>query len=345
MEIVIPLGTMCQEPSKMNCTISWIFLVVLAAFGTGCISAPEALTTNNTGYLEGMDGVRLFYRIEGSGPDTVVVVHGGPGAGMDAVRPDFGPLKEGRTVIYYDQRGGGHSTLPDDTTRLEAQYHVGDLDAVRRFFGLGQMNVIAHSFGSVIVAEYARANPDRLGRVVFLGATGPRRSAAAAQARSRYAEADTSLRRELFEPLSALLSGTAEDPVAACEAYHEAGGKLAASLGEPLSKARGSECLMEPTALAYYFRYTAQVSPQSFGDWDYSSSLGSISAPLLVIYGDRDPEALAAQREWAEAVRSGGILAVHEAGKGVHVDRPDVVFPAIDVFLDGDWPKGARRRP
>lgn len=225
----------------MSRLVSSIPLVVLAAFGTACVSAPDALT--DAGYLEGMGGVRLFYRLEGSGPEKVVVVHGGPGAGMDAVRPDFGPLKEGRTVIYYDQRGGGRSTLPADTTFLEGRYHVGDLDAVRRFFGLEQMNVVAHSFGSIIVAEYARAYPDRLGRVVFVGATAPRRSAAAALARARHAEADESLLRQISQPMAALLSGTADDPVAACKAYHEAGARLAAALGEPISRARGSECL------------------------------------------------------------------------------------------------------
>ena len=34
------------------------------------------------GYFPGAEGVRLFYRIMGSGPDTVVVIHGGPGTGM-----------------------------------------------------------------------------------------------------------------------------------------------------------------------------------------------------------------------------------------------------------------------
>ena len=70
-----------------------------------------------------------------------------------------------------------------------------------------------------------------------------------------------------------------------------------------------------------------------------------MSAPLLVIYGDRNAEALAAQREWAAAAPSGGILAVTGAGKGVHVDCPDVVFPAIDTFLDGNWPEGTPYGP
>ena len=36
------------------------------------------------GYLQGADNVRLYYRVVGSAPDTIVAVHGGPGAGMNA---------------------------------------------------------------------------------------------------------------------------------------------------------------------------------------------------------------------------------------------------------------------
>lgn len=329
----------------MGPSVLRIAILLLILTSASCASSPDSTVVGNTGFIEVSDGVRLFYRTAGSGSDTVVVVHGGPGAGMDAVRPDFGPLESGRTVIYYDQRGGGRSTLPTDTTLIGAVQHVGDLEAVRRYFGFEQMDVVAHSFGSIIVAEYAKVYPDRLRRIVFLGATGPRRSSAAALARSRFAGADTSLLGEMYEPMSALLRGTAEDPVGACEAYHVAGAKLAKSLGEPMAEGKGSECLMPAAALSYYFRYTAQLGPASLGDWDYSTSLKTLRASLLVIYGARDSEALAVQREWTEAVDSVRLLAIADAGKAVHVERPKIVFEAIDTFLAGRWPDDVEQVP
>ncbi|MGA7304519.1 MAG: alpha/beta fold hydrolase [Rhodothermales bacterium] len=323
----------------MSPLVSRIVTLLLIVLGISCATSSEPEEVGNTGYIDVNDGVRLYYRLAGSGPDTVVVVHGGPGAGMDAVRLDFEPLANGRTVIYYDQRGGGKSTLPTDTTLLSAPHHVEDLEAVRRHFGLKQMDVVAHSFGSIIVAEYAKSYPDRLRRIVFVGATGPRRSSEAELARSRFAGADTSLLKRMYEPMSALLSGTASDPVGACEAYHTAGAKLVESLGDSSVEGKGSECSMDAEALKYYFRYTAQLGPASFGDWDYSSSLRSLSAPLLVIYGARDSVALAVQREWTEAVDSARLLAIPKAGKAVHVQRPMIVFEAIGVFLAGRWPK------
>ncbi len=326
---------------NLSCWYQLVLCIVSLAYA-GCTDGLAPAATSSEGYLVGMADARIFYRVEGSGPDTVVVVHGGPGAGMQAIRPDFGPLGAHHTVIYYDQRGGGHSTLPIDTTHLGPAYHVGDLEALRQFFGLDRMNVVAHSFGAVLIAEYALQHPDRLARIVFLGATGPSRAAAAELAQASFGNADTTLLQQMQEPLFALLSGNADDPVAACRAYHVAHNKVVAA--HP-SKAQGSECLMEPDALRYYFRYTAQLGPALFGDWDYTSLRHAPSAPLLVIYGDDEPEALAVQRLWVTGRPEGRLLVVPETGKQAHADQPDVVFSAIDVFFDGHWPEGAMAVP
>ena len=56
-------------------------------------------------------GIQIFERRRGDGPPTVVL-HGGPGAQHDYLLPGFDRLARGRTLIYYDQRGGGRSPVP-----------------------------------------------------------------------------------------------------------------------------------------------------------------------------------------------------------------------------------------
>ena len=60
---------------------------------------------------ESIRGVSIFVRRIGSGPPTVVL-HGGPGAHHDYLLPGFDALAVGRELIYYDQRGGGRSSVP-----------------------------------------------------------------------------------------------------------------------------------------------------------------------------------------------------------------------------------------
>jgi proline iminopeptidase len=82
------------------------------------------------GYVSGAGGVRLFYKVVGSGADTVVVLHGGPGLNLEGLRPDLVPLERHHVLLYHDQRGSGHSDLPD-TLDLTADAMVEDLEAVR----------------------------------------------------------------------------------------------------------------------------------------------------------------------------------------------------------------------
>jgi hypothetical protein len=56
--------------------------------GPGTVREGE-LPRAREGYVPGAGGVRLFYRVDGSGPDTIVVLHGGPGLNLEGLRPDL----------------------------------------------------------------------------------------------------------------------------------------------------------------------------------------------------------------------------------------------------------------
>jgi proline iminopeptidase len=297
-------------------------------------------TTPREGYLAGSGGVRIFYRVVGNGPDTIVAIHGGPGGDVGNIAPDLERLGTRHVVIYYDQRGGGRSELPSDTTLLHARYFVEDLEALRRHFGLGRMNLLAHSFGPVLAARYAQTHPDRVSRMIFMGAIGPRRTDAAAFGRTMYARMDSTTRDSSIALVKALATGTAADPVAACRAYDGLMRQVDSAQGRSTVR-KGSSCAAPPEAVAYAHRYTMQITLESLGNWDYTGALERVSAPLLVIYGDRDPSPLSSQQAWAAAVPNGRVLVIPGAGHGPHVDRPDVFFPVVDAFLSGRWPEGA----
>lgn len=325
------------EACKGRTLPSVTLTILLSILAGGCAGrSPEKTVEAREGYLEGAGDARLFYRVIGSGPDTVFVVHGGPGAGMGSVLPDFAPLAETATLVFYDQRGGGRSALPADTTLLDARYFVEDLEEVRRHFGADRVTLLTHSFGSVLAASYAERYPERLERMIFHGATGPVRAAAAALARRAPSDIDSTAQHRLRGVMEKLLSGTASDPVAACRRYEELSGS-----GDP-GKWSGTTCAASPEAVRYYYRYTAQLTPRSFGDWDFTCRLREVDAPLLVIHGDRDSLAIPQQRAWAAAAPNGRLLVIPGAGKGAIADRPELVVSAIATFLDGAWPEDTR---
>ena len=69
----------------------------------------------------------------------------------------------------------------------------------------------------------------------------------------------------------------------------------------------------------------------------------AVSAPALIIHGVADYVTGEGSRQWARALPNGRLLLIEGAGHLSQAERPDVLFPAIDTFLAGRWPEGARR--
>lgn len=69
-------------------------------------------------------------------------------------------------------------------------------------------------------------------------------------------------------------------------------------------------------------------------------SLG-VFAPALVIHGGEDLTPIESSREWVKALPLARLLTIQVAGHIPHLEAPEVFFPAVREFLDGEWPEGA----
>ncbi|GAB2620440.1 alpha/beta hydrolase [Streptomyces capparidis] len=112
------------------------------------------------------DGTRLAYRVHGDG-DPLVCLPGGPAD--SAYLGDLGGLSAHRRLIVLDLRGTGRSAIPDDTSTYRCDRLTGDVEALREHLGLPRMDVLAHSAGANIAAQYAARFPRRLRRLALIG--------------------------------------------------------------------------------------------------------------------------------------------------------------------------------
>lgn len=117
-----------------------------------------------------VNGVRLFTRQVGSGP-LVVVLHGGPGAHHDYLLPQYDRLATGRSLFYYDQRGGGQSPVSRDTP-VGWREHVADLHALRAVLGLEQLTLCGYSWGGLLALLYALEHPPNVARLALVSPAG-----------------------------------------------------------------------------------------------------------------------------------------------------------------------------
>src|SRR5437879_11971579 len=124
---------------------------------------PETLTETTVE----LNGVRLYTRRVGHGP-PVVVLHGGPGAHHDYLLPQYDHLAEGgRTLLYYDQRGGGRSPVPRDVP-VGWREHVVDLEALRGHWELDRLTLIGYSRGALLAPRSSAEPPCRLAHTAIV---------------------------------------------------------------------------------------------------------------------------------------------------------------------------------
>ncbi|MGI5458190.1 alpha/beta fold hydrolase [Streptomyces sp. CA-249302] len=115
------------------------------------------------------DGVRLWAsRSEGAG-EPLVLCHGGPGL-WDMFADVAELLADVTSVVRWDQRGCGRSERSDGPWTSER--FVGDLDAVRRHFGVERVALLGHSWGAQLALSYALAHPQRVRALVYVAGTG-----------------------------------------------------------------------------------------------------------------------------------------------------------------------------
>jgi pimeloyl-ACP methyl ester carboxylesterase len=151
--------------------ILWFTLITIIIIPFPLLAQGEVMETGDfetKSYIQSIDEVELYYQITGSGPDTIVVIHGGPGMSIDYLEPDLEPLAEKYTLIYYDQRSAGKSSMIIDSAALHLDKYVADLEAIRQYFGINRLNLLGHSWGAVLGARYVRAYPDNVSRLVMV---------------------------------------------------------------------------------------------------------------------------------------------------------------------------------
>jgi len=113
-----------------------------------------------------INGVDHWIRVTSSGPDPLVLVHGGPGSNASMLEGSVGPhLAKHMPVVYYDQRGCGRSGPAASYSMAEL---VADLDGLRSSLGVSRLRLAGFSFGGQLVAEYAVAHPDRVAGMVLV---------------------------------------------------------------------------------------------------------------------------------------------------------------------------------
>jgi pimeloyl-ACP methyl ester carboxylesterase len=302
----------------------------LLALGVAFAQPPAT----ESGFVQVEDDVRLFYQRFGSGTPRVFI------SNRHEVLGPFAPLLYFHDIVLYDPRGRGLSDRPDDLSRYGLDVEVDDIEALRRHFGSERIIYVGHSLWGMVSILYAARFPDHVERVVAvgplevafeLGAPPDRTIEHDLSAQIAEKEAMERDGRSLSQPYAYC---TLEKWIGAAEGY--------VNLSSTVYNTAANLC-------QYANEYGDQILPVVFegilgaaGEWDLRGEAATVSAPVLLLFGDHD-WSLDGIRAYADYLQDVGWLEVADAGHGVGTDRPDVVVPMLDTFFRGEWPEGVIR--
>lgn len=264
-------------------------------------------------------GVTLFERRVGEGP-PVVVLHGGPGAHHDYLLPGFDRLATGRTLIYYDQRGGGRSPVARDVA-VGWREQVADLGALRVSWGFERLAIVGYSWGGLLALLYALEHPDRISHLALVSAA-PAWRAARAEFEARFAARSAA---PAIQALRAALQASGlreQDP----EAYRRRTFELSVA-GYFHDPAKVSDL----TAFRVTGR-TQQEVWESLGDYDLRPRLAALKFPAIVVHGDDDPIPAESARTVA-ALLGAPFHLLPACGHAPQVEAVDRLVAILDGFL------------
>ncbi len=112
-------------------------------------------------------GHEIYYRLFGDGNETLVGLHGGPGADHRYLSRLGELAGDGLQVLLYDQLGSGKSDVPDDPSLWVVPRFVEELETVRTALGLGRMHLMGQSWGGILALQYALDHPEGVQSLVL----------------------------------------------------------------------------------------------------------------------------------------------------------------------------------
>ena len=287
-----------------------------------------------------VNGTKIFFDVEGleyvpDGPKmrqrpVCFVLHGGPGGEHANFLPDTSVLTDTMQLIYVDDRNCGRSERGDITKSSMVQ-NVEDLEALRKYLGLGKVFILGHSYGGMKAQQYLAKYPESLHGIMLVG---------------------TAPKYDFRNSIGSVLEqrGTKEQ----IELFHS----------EKLYRGEiGYKEYMTAMASLYHFRYNtpeekktahdglyrciknADVTMQQNAEgndmntFDFIPALQQTKLPVMVVTGKYDHITPVEEGIRIHENTPGSELhIIDDAAHEVFSDRPDAIFPLIRDFVNRNFP-------
>lgn len=312
---------MKSTQSRCKLAISGIVSITPLLFCLGC--ATQRPIPTSQGLVDAND-VQLYYKTVGQGP-PIVILHGGPGFDHHHMLP-FAELAGEHTVVFYDQRTTGDSTGQADPNSITIDNFVEDLETLRRELNLGKINLIGHSWGSLLAMYYGIKHPDNLSSLTLLS---PYASS------EIFGEYSTNLQARMQE-VDRYDMGQIENSDGFKDRETEIVQEYYRASVRPMFHDRSKADKLDMTFgknTANNQAFVAVLLMANLGEFDIHEQLPVIKCPTLIMHGDDDPLPVEAAYKVHKQIPESKFIVLKNSGHFIFIESQREVLSAIERFL------------
>lgn len=226
-----------------------------------------------------VDDRDIEYEVHGSGPPCILAP---VSWGIDYTlwAHYLASLEEKLTMVYFNPRGIGQSSMIASPSDWSMDSIVSDLERLRKHLGFDKITVMGHSAGGFAALKYATRRPENLTALVLIGTAANTDYEKSFDDLSRKDEKITRIYKEMRKPLKEEMTKEGlmkRNLLLVFSAYFEDYEPYQKEFEETLSDSR-----MSPDHLKYH----QQVDLPRY---NVLPDLDKITCPVLIVAGRHDP--------------------------------------------------------
>lgn len=273
--------------------LKWTILLAtsLVIFACNTSDKKEALKTTEPEKVElsveektiEINGVQHYFRIKGKGK-PMLILHGGPGLSHNYMFPYFDELAADYQLIFFDQRGSGKTDFPKDTSSINMDAFVEDIEAIRNHFNIEKITLLGHSWGSILALNYAAKYQNNVNQLVLVSPAPANTNFYETMVSNMHKKRTEEETKELVQIMMSKAFDKRETDI--FTKAMKIGDKV--NLYEPskIDELYDLHNYSQETATKFWF--TSNLMERHFFNYNIADKIKDISIPTLIVIGDMD---------------------------------------------------------